>query len=117
VEWSDGREVMYKPRPLAVDVGFNALISRFNEESRLPLRVARVADRGDHGWVEYIRTASCGTRRELADFYWRIGAILSLVHGLNGTDFHFQNRIAAGEQPVLVDLEALLYPCVHGAEA
>ena len=41
-------------------------------------------------------------------------AILSV---LGATDFHHENLIAAGEHPVLVDLEALFSPCLSPIES
>ncbi|CAM5724428.1 hypothetical protein SANTM175S_04328 [Streptomyces antimycoticus] len=56
----------------------------------------------------------CAAAPDAAGFYWRTGALLALVHALRGTDFHHENIIAAGEHPVLVDLEALLHPTAPG---
>jgi|SRR5215510_15999712 hypothetical protein len=36
--------------------------------------------------------------------------LLCIVYALCGTDFHSENMIASGDQPVLVDLETLLTP-------
>ncbi|MGH7649624.1 MAG: type 2 lanthipeptide synthetase LanM, partial [Gemmatimonadaceae bacterium] len=36
------------------------------------------------------------------------GALLCLAYALNGRDFHFENLLAAGEHPVLLDLEMVL---------
>ncbi|MFF0623795.1 type 2 lanthipeptide synthetase LanM family protein [Streptomyces sp. NPDC004296] len=102
--------VFYKPRSLAVDEQFAALLHRFNEDSPHALRSPRTSTRADHGWAEHVTPRACTSRQDVARFYWRTGALLALVHALRGTDFHHENLIAAGEHPVLVDLEALLHP-------
>ncbi len=43
-------------------------------------------------------------------FYQRQGGYLALLYALEATDFHFENLIAAGEHPILIDLESLFHP-------
>jgi type 2 lantibiotic biosynthesis protein LanM len=59
----------------------------------------------------------CATREEVQRFYERQGGYLALLYALEATDFHFENLIASGEHPVLVDLEALFHPHLEGNEA
>jgi type 2 lantibiotic biosynthesis protein LanM len=47
-----------------------------------------------------------GVRR----FYHRQGALLALLYVLDGTDMHYENLVAVGDQPVLVDIETLFHP-------
>ncbi|QLH25633.1 type 2 lanthipeptide synthetase LanM family protein [Streptomyces sp. Rer75] len=110
VDFRDAPPVFYKPRSLAVDEQFTRLVHRFNEDSPYALRTPRTLTRADHGWAECVTARPCATAPGVAGFYWRTGALLALVHALRGTDFHQENIIAAGEHPVLVDLEALLHP-------
>ncbi|MFF6849062.1 DUF4135 domain-containing protein [Streptomyces antimycoticus] len=78
------------------------------------MRTPRTLTRGDHGWAECVTARPCAAAPDAAGFYWRTGALLALVHALRGTDFHHENIIAAGEHPVLVDIEALLHPTAPG---
>ncbi|BCK66919.1 lanthionine synthetase [Streptomyces libani subsp. rufus] len=110
VDFHDATSVFYKPRSLAVDEQFARFLHRFNEDSPNALRTPRTVTREDHGWAEYVAPRTCAASQDVARFYWRTGALLALVHALRGTDFHHENVIAAGEHPVLVDLEALLHP-------
>jgi len=41
-----------------------------------------------------------------------MGGYLALLYVLEARDFHFENLIAAGEHPMLIDLEALFHPRV-----
>ncbi|MEX2286285.1 MAG: type 2 lanthipeptide synthetase LanM family protein, partial [Planctomycetaceae bacterium] len=52
----------------------------------------------------------CMSRDEVARFYRRHGGYLALLYMLAAADFHHENVIAAGEHPVLIDLEALFHP-------
>ncbi len=127
----DGRsfQLLYKPKAMAVDVHFQNLLARCNaaaqsgalhlealRHARLRAKSAfpkfylqRILDRGDYGWVEFIATKECESQAEIDRFYLRQGGFLALLHLLHGTDVHFENLIACGEHPVLIDLETLFH--------
>ncbi|MGW0707150.1 type 2 lanthipeptide synthetase LanM family protein [Streptomyces sp. NPDC002643] len=109
VRFADAR-VVHKPRSLDIDLAFNRYLEWFDGH-RPPhrLRMPRVLDRRDHGWVEFIAHEACADADEVSAFYWRTGALLALLHSLGATDFHLENVIAAGESPVAIDLEALFH--------
>ncbi len=71
-----------------------------------------MADRGAYGWTEFVEAQACDTPEQVQRFYERQGGYLALLYFLEATDFHLENLIAAGEHPVLVDLEALFHPRV-----
>jgi type 2 lantibiotic biosynthesis protein LanM len=117
-EFSSGLRLVYKPRSLAADVHFQALVKWFNQRGFLPaLRVSQILDRGTHGWVQFIAAEGCDSEAALSRFYERQGACLALLHALAATDFHCENVIAAGEDPMLVDLEAIFHPSLPGSQA
>ncbi|MCY1077217.1 type 2 lanthipeptide synthetase LanM family protein [Archangium lansingense] len=110
LKFSSGLKLVYKPKSLAVDVRFQELLQSLNGwGAHHPHRVLTVLDRGTHGWVEYVEASGCDSREALQRFYWRQGSSLALLHLLAAVDFHLENLIAAGEYPVLVDLEALFH--------
>jgi len=114
--FASGLKVVYKPRPLAADVHFQELLAWLNERSgQPPFRTLRVLDRGDHGWVEFVVAGPCASEEEVRRFHLRLGGLLAVFYALEATDFHFENLIAAGEQPVAVDLECLFHPRTRGA--
>lgn len=106
--FTDGRRLVYKPRGLSVEVHFNEVLDWLNASGlRHPMRLLRVLDRDGYGWVEHVAVASCQDEGQVERFFWRQGAHLALFHALCGSDMHLENVIAAGEHPVLIDLEAL----------
>ncbi|WP_436756743.1 type 2 lanthipeptide synthetase LanM family protein [Streptosporangium sp. V21-05] len=114
--FESGARVVYKPRPQAVHRHFNDALAWLDERvAGLDLVRLAVLDRGPYGWVEFAPHLPCRDREEVARYYHRLGALLALLHALDGADFHCENLIASGDQPVLVDLEALLHPLVPGA--
>ncbi|MEV0010284.1 type 2 lanthipeptide synthetase LanM family protein [Streptomyces sp. NPDC047973] len=111
LRFADGTRLVYKPRPLAAHRHFGTLVEWFNSRPGTPdLRVPEVLDRGSYGWAEFVDEAPCRTRTETAAFYRRLGALLALLHVLDGTDLHHENLIARGAHPVLVDVETLFHP-------
>jgi type 2 lantibiotic biosynthesis protein LanM len=111
LRFASGLRLVYKPKPLAVDQHFQELLGWLNARGfDAPFRQLIVLDRGPYGWVEFVSPADCSSRDEVARFYRRTGGLLAALYALAGADFHDQNLIAAGEQPVPVDLEALLHP-------
>lgn len=110
-EFGSGLRVVYKPRTLAVDVHFQQLLTWINERGdHPPFRTLKILDRQTYGWVEFVEARGCTATDEVRRFYRRQGGYLALLYALEATDFHFENLIAAGEHPVLIDLEALFHP-------
>ncbi|MER5357464.1 type 2 lanthipeptide synthetase LanM family protein [Streptomyces sp. NPDC002785] len=111
LRFEDGARLVYKPRPLAAHGHFNELVQWFNALPGTPgLRTLALLDRGPYGWVEFVAERPCRSARQVETFYRRQGALLALLHALDGTDLHHENLIADGEYPVLVDVETLFHP-------
>ncbi len=109
--FESGFRIVYKPKSLSIDVHFQELLTWLNGFGcGPPFRTLSVLDRGSYGWVEFIEYTGCSTADEIEHFYHRLGAYLALLYTLNATDFHLENLIAAGEHPVLIDLETLFHP-------
>jgi type 2 lantibiotic biosynthesis protein LanM len=116
-KFSSGFQVVYKPRSLSLDIHFQELLTWTNNRgNHPPLRTLDICDRGTYGWVEFVEAQTCSSKEEIQRFYERQGAYLAILYGLEATDFHNENLIAAGEHPVLLDLEALFHPRAGGAD-
>lgn len=120
---SDGRKVtrlilncgqlIYKPRNLAIDKLYETIIQFTNEMSGvsdLQLQAPMVLARKHYGWAQYISFQGCMTEQQVERFYTRMGAQMALLYTLQAVDFHSENLIAHGDQPVLIDLESLFHP-------
>ncbi|MEA5513526.1 type 2 lanthipeptide synthetase LanM family protein, partial [Nodularia sp. UHCC 0506] len=104
-------QLVYKPRTLAVDVHFQELLLWLNQKGFTPaLRTLQILNRDHYGWVEFVKPQSCNSADAVERFYQRQGGYLALLYALEATDFHFENLIASGEHPVLIDLESLFHP-------
>lgn len=109
--FASGAKIVYKPRSLAVEIRFQQLLAWLNGAGFAPdFKRLRMHDLGTHGWMEWVHPADCADEVALRRFYRRQGAYLALLYALEATDIHMSNIIAAGEHPLLVDMEALFHP-------
>ncbi len=106
--WSSGFRLVYKPRSMAIDLHFQEMLSWLNALGYHPaFRTCQIINRPTYGWVEFIQASPCTSKEEVERFYQRQGGYLALLYALEAADFHAENLIAAGEHPILIDLEAL----------
>jgi type 2 lantibiotic biosynthesis protein LanM len=109
--FASGQQAVYKPRNLATEVNWFAQLGWLNERGiSLRFRRLSIVDRTTHGWVEFAAQAPCASSEEARRYYRRTGMILALVYALGGNDCHFENIVAQGDQPILVDLETIMHP-------
>ncbi|WP_244162557.1 type 2 lanthipeptide synthetase LanM family protein [Amycolatopsis regifaucium] len=111
LRFSSGTKVIYKPRPLILHERFTELVERLNK--RLPgleLRTADAVPRDGYGWLRFVEHRPCADIADVDRFYRRQGILLALLHALDATDVHYENIIASGDQPVLIDIETLFQP-------
>lgn len=105
-------KVWYKPKSLAIDYAWGKIISWFNDRcgEELHLRSPRVVVRDNYGWAEHIDHGVCTNESELDLFFSRAGSLVALAYLLCGRDFHRENIIACGANPILIDMEMLCQP-------
>ncbi|HEY7417864.1 MAG TPA: type 2 lanthipeptide synthetase LanM family protein, partial [Ktedonobacteraceae bacterium] len=109
-----GWRLVYKPRALGVDIHFQSLLTWLNARGNHPaFCTLKLINKGDYGWVEFAPDVECTSEEEIRRFYERQGGYLALLYALDAMDFHAENIIAAGEHPLLIDLEALFHPRVQ----
>lgn len=107
IETSAGR-LVYKPRSLAVDAHFTEVVAWLNDSGvKYPLRTAKVLDRKQYGWQEFIPYSDCTDEAQVRRFFYRQGMNVALLYAFRSVDFHNENLIASGEYPILIDLETL----------
>src|SRR5437764_4358438 len=100
--------IIYKPRSGAGEWEWFSLLDWINRHSFQPkLRAARVLRRKGYCWMECVEAASCKDEAAARRFYQRMGGMIAAAYLLKAVDCHRENVIAAGECPVLVDVDAL----------
>lgn len=109
----DGRSTLvYKPRPGELDAGFAALVDWVNRSGlQHDLPAAQTLVRNGYCWQPELKYSPSSLDPEtVASFYYRQGALLAILHILNGNDIHSENVVCVGARPYLVDLESLCQP-------
>ncbi|MFD0318153.1 type 2 lanthipeptide synthetase LanM family protein [Streptomyces flavalbus] len=110
LRFADGTRIVHKPRPLDQHALLDTLVDWLNAKMPgLGLRTARTVRHDTYGWLEFIEHRWCASVTEADTFYRRQGALLALLYAVDGADMHYENVIAHGDQPVLVDAETLLH--------
>jgi type 2 lantibiotic biosynthesis protein LanM len=111
LELTGGTRIVYKPRPVDIDVVFQDTIRWLNAKGFRPeLFVLPIIARPGYGWFRFLDRPDCTDERAVGRFYRRHGANMALLYLLGGYDFFRDNVRAYGEHPVLVDLECVQAP-------
>jgi type 2 lantibiotic biosynthesis protein LanM len=111
VEFASGLKLVYKPKSLNLEQSYIKLLAWLNKHKiPLPFKLFKVINRSTYGWVEFVETLPCSDEKEVKRYYKRAGILLCLAYILEATDLHFENLIACGEYPMLIDLETLMHP-------
>ncbi|HEU4586472.1 MAG TPA: type 2 lanthipeptide synthetase LanM [Gemmatimonadaceae bacterium] len=122
IGFASGLRLVYKPRALGVDRAFLELLHWLALRGApvppplAPTFAARVLERGGHGWAEYVEQRECPDKVSVRRYYQNAGSLLALLHVLGSTDCHYENIVASGDQPVVVDLETVLQPEIARAD-
>ena len=73
--------------------------------TKYDMRTIEILDCGDYGWEAYVEQSPCLCIKDIEEYYYRIGVILFCNYLLKAGDIHYENLIAAGAYPMVVDAE------------
>ena len=109
--FDDEQKLMYKPRSLKMEDSYCKLIDWINQNisNTTGLSYCRIHEVKNAGWVEFVENEPCSTKEEVRQFYEKMGELLCVLYTLNAKDFHCENIIAKGNQPMLIDMETLIH--------
>ncbi|MEM6319319.1 MAG: type 2 lanthipeptide synthetase LanM [Bacteroidota bacterium] len=111
--FNSGDKLVYKPKNLDLAEQTNRFMAWINAQGFVPtFRKIQVLNKGKYGWTEFVPHLPCQSVSDVAIYYRRAGSLLGLHHFLKTTDCHFENVIANGAFPVVVDFETVLQPNV-----
>ncbi len=112
VKLTSGESVVYKPRPLGVERVAARVFAEVADASGVDVTrcVPRSLDRGDFGWQEFVRPAPLAGPPDAGTYFRRLGVVAAVAGIVGAIDMHHENIVAAGETPVLVDLETFMHP-------
>jgi type 2 lantibiotic biosynthesis protein LanM len=101
--------IVYKPRSMSIDVAWQKTCQWLNDRGDIIdlIQDIEVIDQGSYGWMKHIDHLPCRDEAEVKLYYRRMGELLCLVHLFHGNDFHLENVVASGPNPVAIDLETV----------
>lgn len=111
LEFEGGARIVYKPRDVRPEAGlfeFAAWCERVGAPDSI--RTPRVLTRDGFGWVEAIDHLPCQDESSVAAYYRRVGTLMAVAHALRASDVHYENLVAHGAHPVLLDAEVIMRP-------
>jgi|GEM_PF-5282935 len=113
--FSNSQAVMFKPKDLRVTKAYHDFLVWMNQHGlKKDLRITKGIYRETYAWEEKIEYEACSSNQQVKDFYCRFGELLGVMYLLNGHDIHYENLIAHGAHPVIIDTETLLNNPVEG---
>ncbi len=108
---ADGARWVYREKDLSAAAWFMEVVARLNAAGlSVPLHVRAVHVRPGRSWDELVAAGPCRDDGEIHRYFVRAGLLLRLLERLGAADFHMRNVLAAGEYPVLTDIETLFHP-------
>ncbi|WP_246999959.1 type 2 lanthipeptide synthetase LanM family protein [Halosolutus gelatinilyticus] len=109
-----GSDVVYKPRPVDAGIAFYEILDRLDEHLSIPsFDSPTYVPRDGYGWMEAIEYRDPADDAAVERYYERAGALVCLGYVLEFIDVQFENVIAAGEHPTIVDAETVFHPYVE----
>lgn len=118
INTQSGKHFLFKPHSMQIDLGFSSLLNWLYENGSgiHQHKTSEIIAGVGYGFSDFTEFQECKSEDEVKAFYERSGELLCILYSLNGADMHFENIIAAGEYPVLIDLETLLHPSLHSSK-
>lgn len=101
-------KILYKPHCLITEVNYQLLVNKVMMGSGYPMECYGIVSKDTYGWCEFVDYKSCNNIQELHHYYKRMGIIICVNYILRTNDLHYENIIAHGEFPVIVDLETIM---------
>ena len=105
IEFDNELAVYYKPRSLRAEKEYQRLYHHICVNCGLENYDRGILDGITHGWEREVITKACNNVREVFRYYERMGIHLCLSYLFGISDIHFENIVAFGEYPVLIDME------------
>jgi len=110
IELTKQQKLIFKPNDGAISNSFNKFLNFVKKENAIELNNFKILNKNKYHWIEFIDYKECKSKKELSEYYTRSGYALSIVYLLNGCDYHYENIIANGSRPTLIDHETIIQP-------
>lgn len=102
------QKLIYKPTDAKISSAYFEFMDWLDGFYPLGAYGYKIINKKEYHWQEFVPNKSCAFSRELLTYYRRAGALLATTYLLNASDYHFENLIALGSTPVLIDHETIV---------
>ncbi|MEA5461121.1 type 2 lanthipeptide synthetase LanM [Arcicella sp. LKC2W] len=116
IEFDDCFKIVYKPTNVSITKAYNSFITWVNDKIEEKLLTFEILDKQTYGWMEFVENSQCNSISDVKLYYERAGIILGIAYLLNSKDYHYENIIASGNSPVLIDHETILSPALNSVK-
>jgi type 2 lantibiotic biosynthesis protein LanM len=110
VTLSDSTKLIYKPRNIETANSYNLFIDWVNDKLNTNLKTLKCVCFENYGWLEFVTHDAVNSPEDLQEYYYKAGILLSVTLLLGSKDYHYENIIAAGKNPVIIDHETIIQP-------
>ncbi|SJZ41221.1 type 2 lantibiotic biosynthesis protein LanM [Pilibacter termitis] len=102
------KKFVFKYKNLEIGERFNQFLSYLeNQTGKQYYQIQRIYKK-NFCIEEFVEKKECHNEEEVKNFYHRFGEYVALAYLLCGNDFHYENLVAHGEFPVLIDIETFI---------
>ena len=112
VTLSNGTKLIYKPRNVDSANSYNLFIDWINFKLETNLKTIKCISNENYGWLEFVTYEAANTPEELQEYHYKAGILLAVTFILGSKDCHFENIIASGKNPVIIDHETIIQPVI-----
>ena len=109
IELDNTCELLYKPHSMENEEKYSGLLRWLSEKTGIGQLEYSFLSFDDHSWCSIVDYKACRSQIQLENYYIRMGVHIFLTYFLGTKDLHYENIIASGEYPVLIDLETLVH--------
>lgn len=108
--FENGQVLFYKPRDCKIDCGYQKILDLLNQCNVLEnrkFRLLKIYSTTECAWFENISHDACENRKQIVDYYIKLGGIMAIMYFFGASDLHYENVIASKDDPMIIDLESI----------
>lgn len=112
----NGYTIYYKPRSSESMIGYQEISQWLLNGCGMDAYTYPIINGKKYAWEAEVVYKECNNSEDVAEYYDRMGILLCLTYILKISDLHFENIIAHGKYPVIIDVE--IFPeryCLNNA--
>lgn len=108
--FANNKKLIYKPRNLKIIEKYNDFITWINGNSNLlSIKCNKGIYKEEFAFEKFVEYKECKTEKDVHFYYQKFGQLIAIMYILRGSDFHYENIIANGNNPMIIDIETIFH--------